>query len=683
MPDTNQIKKEIEILKIKIFEAERAYYVDANPIMSDLEYDRLFDRLLKLEEEYPEFCDPNSPTKRIGSDIDNTLPEREHTIPVLSLDKCYGINDLMDWIKKNRDKLNKKIEIIIDPKIDGAGIVLYYQNGRLDRALTRGNGYIGNDITENVKTIGSVPLIIDDKNDLAVRGEVFINNNDFKIFNEKYAGGKYSNPRNLASGAIRRIKSKESALFPLNIIIYEGYYSNIQMNTHLETLINLKQLGFPINDHLGYFSNQVDLNMSLPFKNFKIGNIDELPEYVNKLKNERKNFNYNIDGLVIKINDLESIEKLGFTQHHPRWAIAYKFEAPIAETKVISIDVQIGRGGRVTPVANLVPVELAGSTISRATLHNQEYINSLGINKDDLVTISKRGDVIPAVEEVVEKGDNISPFKIIDKCPGCNSKLIEEGAHLFCLNVECPLRLLETLKYFVSRDQMDIETLGDKTIEFLFNKGLIRKIPDIYNFNYDKLLEFEGYKEKKVNNIKNSIEKSKNKDFCSILSSLGLKDIGNRVAFLLVEKFTDIDRIIQIAKNKDFDDLFTIEGIGEKIANSIIEHFSNPKVLDMIESLQKSGLKFKQDKIIEDKKSGFLTDTRWVITGSFKNFKPREKAGELIENYGGKVSDSVTSHTTHLLCGESPGSKLEKAVKLGMKIISEDDFKKIIENKKK
>ncbi len=681
MSSTDEIKKEIELLRKKIFEADRAYYVDANPIMSDLEYDRLFDRLLKLEEQYPEFNDTNSPTRRVGSDIDNTLPEREHTLPVLSLDKCYSTNDLMDWINKNSEKLNKKIEVIIEPKIDGAGVVLYYENGRLDRALTRGNGYFGNDITENIKTIGSVPLIIEDNIALAVRGEVFINNNDFIEFNEKYAGGKYSNPRNLASGAIRRIKSKESALFPLNVIIYEGFYQNIEIDTHLEILINLKQLGFPINDNLGYFSKQVDLKMNLPFKNFKIGNIDELPDYVIKLKNERKNFNYDIDGLVVKLNDLASREKLGFTQHHPRWAIAYKFEAPIAETKVISIDVQIGRGGRATPVANLVPVELSGSTISRATLHNQEYINSLGVNNDDLVTISKRGDVIPAVEEVIEKGNNISPYKIQDKCPGCGSTLVEDGAHLFCLNEECPLRLLETLKYFVSRDQMDIETLGDKTIEFLFNKGLIKIIPDIYNFNYDKLLEYEGYKEKKVNNIKNSIEKSKNKGFSTILSSLGLKDIGNRVAALLVEKFGNIDRIIETAKSKNIDDLIVIEGIGEKIANSVIEHFNNPKVLNMIESLKLAGLNFKQGRI-NNNKAGFLNGTRWVITGSFKNFKPREIAGELIEKNGGKVLDSVSSNTTHLLCGESPGSKLDKAAKLGIKIIDEDNFNKIIENKK-
>ena len=389
-----KINEEIIKLRKKINEADKAYYVDSNPIMSDLEYDGIFNKLLELEKKYPEFSDLNSPTKRIGSDIDNTLPESEHSVPILSLDKCYKTGELMDWIKKNVEKLNKRIEVVIEPKIDGASIVIYYKNGRLDKALTRGNGYIGNDITENIKTIGSVPLIINENINLAVRGEVFLNIDDFRVFNEKYADSKYSNPRNLASGAIRRQKSKETALFPLNIFIYEGYYENINFKNHIEILINLKKLGFPINDNMGYFSDEINLDQKLPFKNMISGKFAKIPEYINKIGEVRKSFKYEIDGLVIKINDLESRKELGFTQHHPRWAIAYKFEAPLAETKVTSIDIQIGRGGRATPVANLIPVKLTGSVISRATLHNQEYINALGINEGDLVTISKRGDVI-------------------------------------------------------------------------------------------------------------------------------------------------------------------------------------------------------------------------------------------------------------------------------------------------
>ncbi len=550
----------------------------------------------------------------------------------------------------------------------------------MDRALTRGNGYIGNDITENIKTIGSVPLFIEEKSDVTVRGEVFISKNDFKKFNDKFADGKYSNPRNLASGAVRRQKSKEAALFPLDVFIYEGSYDNLKFKNHLDVLINLKKLGFPLNDNLGYFSDRNNYHEVLPFKKIKIGSINDIPEYINEISNKRENFQYEIDGLVIKINELDSREILGLTQHHPRWAIAYKFEAPLTDTKVVSIDIQIGRGGRVTPVANLIPVKLSGSIISRATLHNQEYINSLGVNEGDIVTVSKRGDVIPAVEEVIEKYNNISPYEISSNCPGCNSKLIEDGAHLFCPNDECPNRLLETLKYFVSRGQMDIETLGGKTIEFLFNSKFIKTIPDIYTFNYDKLLEYEGFKEKKVNNIKNAIEKSKHKKFHIVLSSLGLKDIGDRAANLLAKKYKNIDRIIEIARNRKINNLIEIEGVGERIAESIINHFNNKKVLNMIEKLKAIGLNFKSEKN-EDNNKEFLTGTKWVITGSFQNFKPREKAGELIKEYGGEIIGSISSKTSYLLCGESPGSKLDKAVEIGVKIINEFEFLKIIQNK--
>ena len=681
--DNNKIKDEIHSLRNSLLKADKAYYVDSSPIMSDAEYDKLFDRLLSLEQEYPEFYDANSPTVRVGSDIDSTLPEREHSIPILSLDKCYSLDDLMDWINKIKAKLTNEVEIVIEPKIDGAGVVLYYENGRLDRVLTRGNGFFGNEITENIKTIRSVPLFIDDKDSLAVRGEVFIKKDEFKIFNEKYAEGKYSNPRNLASGSMKRQKSKKTALFPLNILIYEGFYEKSKINNHIGILINLKKLGFPLNDNLGFFSDNIDSARSQPFKNAKGGKIDDIPEYIEHFKSIRNDLQYEIDGLVIKINDIESREKLGYTQHHPRWAIAYKFDAPLAETILTSIDVQIGRGGRVTPVANLKPVELSGSIISRAPLHNQEYIDSLGVNEGDTVTISKRGDVIPAVEEVVEKGEHVSSYKITRECPVCNFKLIEDGAHLFCPNDECNGRLLGTLQYFVSRGQMDIESLGDKTIEFLFQKGFIRYISDIYEFDYNRLLEFEGYKEKKVNNIIEAVEKSKQKDFKTLLASLGLKDIGNKASELLIERYKNIDNILPDVRNEDIDKLITIQGVGEGIAKSIISHFNNPKVLNIIERLKKAGLKFSYEEdsqIIKEKQ--FLSGTKWVITGSFENYKPRDKAGDLIKKYGGEVISIVSSKTTHLLCGEAPGSKLNKAKALGVMMINEDEFIRIIENGK-
>jgi len=682
MKDIKKIEDEIAYLKSAILKAQKAYYVDSNVIMSDKEYDKLFDRLLYLEEKYPQFKDLNSPTQRIGSDLDNKLPEIAHSTPILSLEKCYSALELSDWIIKNKEKLKNEMSVIIEPKIDGAGVVLYYENGRLAYALTRGNGLFGNEITNNIKTIKSIPLTVEYNKKFAVRGEVFINKNDFADFNEKYAEGKYSNPRNLASGAIRRIKSKETALFPLNIFIYEGYFDEDKKGNHLDILILLKNLGFPLNKYIGYFGDSINKNISLPFKEYKTGDFTQINNYLNNLKSIRKNLQLEIDGLVIKINDIKSREILGFTSHHPRWAIAYKFDPPLVQTKVNSIVVQIGRGGRATPVANLEPVELSGSIISRATLHNQDYINSIDVNINDIVTISKRGDVIPAVEEVVEKGENVNPFKLPDLCPSCKTGLIEDGAHLFCPNDQCPAQLLGTLQFFVSRGQMDIETLGDKTIEFLFNQGFIKFIPDIYEFNYDKLLDFEGFKEKKIENIKNSILKSKEKDFKTVLSSLGLKDIGNKVSELLAKNYKTIDEVIKIADENNIEELTHIDGIGGNLALSIIKHFNNTKVKTMIDKLKKAGLNFKTIEKTDFGQNLYLSGTKWVITGSFKNFQPREKAADLIKKHGGEITDVVSGKTTHLLCGESPGSKLEKAGSFGTKIVYEDDFLKMIKEEK-
>ncbi|HPO50835.1 MAG TPA: NAD-dependent DNA ligase LigA, partial [Spirochaetota bacterium] len=397
----------------------------------------------------------------------------------------------------------------------------------------------------------------------------------------------------------------------------------------------------------------------------------------------RKNLEYEIDGLVIKINDFSLRDRLGFTQHHPRWAIAYKFDAPLADTKVLSIVVQIGRGGRATPVANLEPVKLSGSTIARATLHNQDYVDSLEVNVGDIVTISKRGDVIPAVEAVLEKGEYPSPYKIPLNCPSCSSPLVKEGAHLFCKNDDCLKKNLATIQYFVSRGQMDIETLGDKTIEFMFDKGFIRNISDIYEFDYNKLSDYEGYKDKKIANIIESVNKSKEKPFWIVLSSLGLKDIGDKVAEVLSKNFCDIDAIIETSQKKATDVFMQIDGIGESIAFSIVKHFTNPKVIDLIKKLKDKGLNFKSEKKDNiDESELFFKNTKWVVTGSFTNFKPRDKASDLIKKFGGEVSESVSSKTTFLLCGFEAGSKLEKAKSLNVKIINEDEFVNMINTRK-
>lgn len=678
------VKEEIIALRQQIALAQRAYYVDSNPIMSDVEFDVLFDKLSKLESEHPEFYDANSPTAKIGSDIDNELPEREHSVPVLSLDKCYSAEDMLGWIKRTQDKFPSQIELSIEPKIDGSGVVLYYDNGELQYALTRGNGYIGNDITANVKTIRNIPLKISYTGKVAVRGEIYITTKDFEEYNKNYGDNRYANPRNLASGCSRRLKSSEVAECPLRIFVYECFPENQIFSSHLENMIFMKENGLPVNSYFGFFTSQ-NINEELrdkinrAFPDSTIGNLQNAVEYLLKFSQIRKTLDYDIDGLVIKVNDIALREKLGMTEHHPRWAIAYKFDAPTAQTILKGVTFQVGRGGRITPVALLQPVELAGSVISRATLHNEDYIQMLGINIGDTVNISKRGDVIPAVEEVVEKGENIEPLSFPEKCPSCASILVKDGAHHFCANSECPKKMLGRLQYFAGRSQMNIESLGDKTLEFLFENKMIIQISDIYTFDFWKLLGTEGYGEKKIRNIFQSVEESKKNPFSVVLASLGLKDIGGKAAEILVNNFHSVDKIIEVAQKKNLQFFTDIDGFGETLAQSVIDSFNDEKLLEQIKILKNVGLKFAEDEKNEQETNLFLSGTRWVVTGSFATFKPREKAAELIKKYGGEVLSSVSGKTTHLLCGEEAGSKLEKARSVGANIVDEQTFIKMIE----
>ncbi|MBO5288689.1 MAG: NAD-dependent DNA ligase LigA [Spirochaetales bacterium] len=678
------VKEEIIALRQQIALAQRAYYVDSNSIMSDVEFDVLFDKLSKLESEHPEFYDANSPTAKIGSDIDNELPEREHSVPVLSLDKCYSAEDMLGWIKRTQDKFPSQIELSIEPKIDGSGVVLYYDNGELQYALTRGNGYIGNDITANVKTIRNIPLKISYTGKVAVRGEIYITTKDFEEYNKNYGDNRYANPRNLASGCSRRLKSSEVAECPLRIFVYECFPENQIFSSHLENMIFMKENGLPVNSYFGFFTSQ-NINEELrdkinrAFPDSTIGNLQNAVEYLLKFSQIRKTLDYDIDGLVIKVNDIALREKLGMTEHHPRWAIAYKFDAPTAQTILKGVTFQVGRGGRITPVALLQPVELAGSVISRATLHNEDYIQMLGINIGDTVNISKRGDVIPAVEEVVEKGENIEPLSFPEKCPSCASILVKDGAHHFCANSECPKKMLGRLQYFAGRSQMNIESLGDKTLEFLFENNMIIQISDIYTFDFWKLLGTEGYGEKKIRNIFQSVEESKKNPFSVVLASLGLKDIGGKAAEILVNNFHSVDKIIEAAQKKNLQFFTDIDGFGETLAQSVIDSFNDEKLLEQIKILKNVGLKFAEDEKNEQETNLFLSGTRWVVTGSFATFKPREKAAELIKKYGGEVLSSVSGKTTHLLCGEEAGSKLEKARSVGANIVDEQTFIKMIE----
>lgn len=608
------------------------------------------------------------------------LPEVPHTIPVLSLDKAYSAEDLRSWIAKTSKNAGQSLSFVVEEKIDGASIVLYYEQGLLARAVTRGNGLVGNDITANIKTIRAVPLRLTQSVTVAVRGEIFLPRSLFERINAELEI-PYANPRNLAAGTLRRVKSAEVAAVPLDILVYEGYFSS-SPETHLEVLEALHTLGFKINPHTAFYSDRRDLEtLRERHPAWTFGKFSDIPTFLERARKNRRARDYEIDGLVFKVDELAVREALGFTGHHPRWAIAFKFEAPQAESVVENIEVQVGRTGRITPVARIKPVLLSGSTIANATLHNQDYVDLLELAIGDRVSVSKRGDVIPAVERVVEKNElGNTTWRTPETCPSCGTPLTRHGAHQFCENPKCLDQIRGRIRFFAGRNQMDIDNLGPETLDVLIERDIIRDVEDLYTFDPQVLLDLPGFGEKKVQLIREGLQKSKRQGYRNVLVSLGIPEIGQKVAELLVEGgYRDIDTLLEAAEKKD-PALFTgIHGIGEKTAQTLIEELSRPEVRRRIEGLRKSGLHFSEE---APARQVILPQTfagqTWCVTGSFENFKPRESAMEEIKRRGGRVTSGVTSKTTHLLAGPGAGSKLDKARALGTQIVEEADFLKLL-----
>ena len=665
----NEAQKRAAELSQTLRDLQRAYFVESRPLVSDAEYDRLFDELVSLETGFPELAKPDSPTRRVGSDLTQELPEVAHTLPVLSLDKSYTADELSAWIGKTARNAGRDLSFVCEEKIDGASIVLYYEEGVLARAVTRGNGLVGNDVTGNVKTIGAVPLRLARPLTLAARGEVFLARSLFESINSKLEE-PYANPRNFASGTLRRVKSSEVAGIPLSIFVYEGFLQEGSVqnppSTHHQTMELLQELGFRLNPHTGFFTRAADI-----------------VEFIETERRQRRDLDYEIDGMVVKVDELAAREALGYTGHHPRWAIAFKFESPQGVTTVKAIDVQVGRTGRITPVARVEPVKLSGATISNVTLHNQEYVDLLELAIGDRVAVSRRGDVIPAVERVLEKNESgASTWKLPPACPTCGTALVKQGAHHFCPNEDCPDQVRGRLSFFVGRGQMDIVGIGPETIEVLLKNGLVKDVADLYSFDPDKLLELDGFGEKKVAQIRAGLARSLGQPFHVVFPSLGIPDIGSKVAELLVEAgYRDIDSLLAIADEGKADPLLEIHGIGERTADTLIRELGRPQMRARIERLRKAGVQFSEPEAAggqSDMPQVFAGQT-WCVTGSFESFTPREKALEEVIQRGGKAASSVTSATTHLLVGASPGaSKLEKARKVGAQQVSEKEFLALI-----
>ena len=673
-------RKEVRELVDRLLGYQRAYYVEGKPLVSDLEYDRLFDMLKRIEEENPSFVFPDSPTLRVGSDLTNDFPEVRHTIPVLSLDKAYSTSEVLAFFEKNIRKEESMLSFVAEEKIDGVSMVLYYENGILVRAVTRGNGEVGNDVTPNIRTIGSVPLSLPEPLTIAVRGEVFIRKEDFERINSTLEDDeKSANARNLAAGAIRRQKSGEAKLVPLDIFCYEGFWRDEKKTPedHLHILAKLKELGFKTDPDIAYFAStkeKAEEALSSASIAGRCYAFSQMEEYIKYKTDGRKDLPYEIDGLVFKVNELDVRARLGYTEHHPRWAIAYKFESPEAVSKLLSITCQVGRTGRITPVAELNPVQLGGSTIKRATLHNQEYIDSLELAIGDTVSIVKRGDVIPQVEDVLEKNDlGNTTYEIPPRCPSCNTELGKEGAHIFCPNKKCPDQIVGNISFFSSRTQMDIESLGPKTIRELYEKGMLESISDIYTADYASLLGQPGFGEKTVSQIISAVEESKKQPFKIVLSSLGISELGKKSAEMLISGGFDSFEKLENAKKED---LVKIPGIGEQMAGKIISAFSDEEFLSLLAKLTAAGLStsVEDDSAESLKVDDSLSGTLWCVTGSFEHFNPRSKALDEIEKRGGRTGSSITGKTTHLLAGKGGGSKREQAEKLGVKVVGEDEF---------
>ena len=654
-------KNRIEELTNILNQANYDYYILDNPKITDQEFDKYLRELETLEMEYPDLKREDSPTNRVGGDVLTGFKKVTHSIPMLSIEDVFNEEEIINFSKKHQ-KAGFNPEYICELKIDGLSVSLHYEKGLLTKAATRGNGEVGDDITNNVKTIKTIPLRLKEDIDIEVRGEIYMSKNTLAKINKQRELDKLSplqNCRNAASGSIKLLDSKEVAKRGLECYIYHlPNPLDYNLNTHEEALNYMKKLGFRINPN-----------------NIKVKNINEILKYIEEKNKLRENLPYDIDGIVIKVNDIKMQRELGRTTKYPKWCIAYKFPAKTVYTKLIDIIFTVGRTGQITPNAVLEPVIVAGSTIKRATLHNEDNIISKGIRIGDIVEIYKAGDVIPAVGNplIERRTGKEKPFKMISNCPICNSKIIrrEEEADYFCPNKKCPARHVETLIHFASKDAMNIEGLGDRIVEDLYNYGYINDISDIYTLkNYKKeLIELEGYGEKSVNNLFTSIENSKNNSLERLLFGLGIKQVGNKTAKVLAKNYLSIDKLIK-AKEED---LTKINDIGNIIAEEIVTFFNNTENITIINKLKEHGINMNYIDTSNTKENTNFSNKTFVLTGTLQNIN-RKEASKLIEDAGGKTTSSVTKKTDVVIVGDSPGSKYTKAVELGITIWSEKDF---------
>lgn len=656
----SEIEKKINDLReILIYHSNR-YYNDDAPEIEDYEYDMMMRELKSLEEKYPEYDSIDSPTKRVGGKADNSFESVVHTVRMESLQDAFSKEELYDFDKRVTDSgLNPKY--CVEPKIDGLSVSLEYENGLFVRGSTRGDGDVGEDVSGNLRVIHNIPLRLKENIPyIEVRGEVYMPKRSFaKVVDRQLLNDEtpFKNPRNAAAGSLRQKDSEVTASRGLDIFVFNiQQIDGVELKSHKDSLDYLKRLGF---------NTVPDYTL--------VDNIDDAVKQIDKIGEMRGDLEFDIDGAVIKVDDFEMRRQLGSTAKFPKWAVAFKYPPEEKQTKLLDIEIAVGRTGVLTPTAVLEPVHLAGTTVSRATLHNQDFINEKGIAIGDIVTVRKAGDIIPEVLCVNEKGAN-EIFKYPEICPSCGSRVIrEEGeAAIRCINSDCPAQLLRNLIHFCSRDAMDIEGLGPAILETFVENKLIEKTEDIYTLTFDKIAfeNLEGFKEKSINNIISSIEKSKKNDLAKLIFALGIRHIGAKAGKLLAEHFKNIDAII----NASVDEILEIDGFGTIMAESIADYFKNEKSKELIASLKESGVNMKSLSVVKDERFKGMT---FVLTGTLPSLK-RSEAASIIESFGGKTSSSVSKKTTYVLAGEEAGSKLDKANSLGITVINENEFMEMI-----
>lgn len=661
MPVPKEVIEEVEKLRELIRKYDYYYYVLNNPLVSDAEYDELKRRLIELERKYPELITPDSPTQRVGAPPRKEFPNVQHSIPMLSLEDARNEEEIREIYEKIIKLVGRNVEFCIEPKFDGTSLELIYENGVLVRAVTRGDGYVGEDVTPNARTIRTVPLRLFEDVSIEIRGEVVISKENFRKLNEELInkGEKpFANPRNAAAGSLMQLDSRITAQRPLDFIVWGFGKSGIKFAKQSDFLKKAEELGFKVP------------------KPKVVKTLEEIIETYREWEKERDRYIYELDGMVVKVNEIELWEKLGYTARAPRWAFAAKFKPREKTTKILGVVWQVGRTGIITPVAELQAVEIGGATVSRATLHNVEILKKLGVKIGDTVVVSRAGDVIPQIIKPIEelRTGKEREIEIPNKCPVCGGEVATEGPFLKCLNLSCPAKLSASIKHLARREAFDIEGLGEKTSKLLVERGLVKDIADVFNLRKEDLKRLPGFSDVSAEQLVLAIERAKKIRLDRFIHALGIPGVGEATARLLAEKFKTLSALMNASKFE----LMRIRGIGPETADAIVKFFSDERNRNSIKKMLEYGVEVYWG----EEKKGPLSGKVFVFTGEL-DCCPRSKAKEMVEELGGQTADTVSKRVHYLVVGKDPGSKLQKAQKLGIRIISEEEFLKMLEEAKK